>query len=147
MPAHQRGTQIVRRSRPTKNSSCLIELKKMENLFFFIGLSFTLAHEMDAVKCQEWTIFPFLSKLNEKTGYFVFTAIHIPLYLLLFWGLYDKNGLNSSVITGLDIFFIIHIFLHGLFLKHPKNQFKSVFSWFLFLGAGIAGAIDLIAKY
>jgi hypothetical protein len=119
----------------------------MENYFFFIGLSFILAHEMDAIKCQEWTIFPLVSRLDERIGYFVFTAIHVPLYLLLFWGLYSKNGLNSNVIIGLDIFFIAHVFLHVLFLKHPKNQFKSMFSWVIILGAGIAGAIDVIAKY
>lgn len=117
----------------------------MENYFFFlIGLSFIIVHEMDAIKCQEWTIFPLLSKLNEKTGYFVFTAIHIPLYLLLFWGLYRQNGPNQNLITGLDIFFIIHVFLHVVFLKHPKNQFKSVFSWIIILGAGIAGLIDIL---
>jgi hypothetical protein len=112
--------------------------------FFFTGLSFTLIHEMDAIKCQEWTIFPLLSNLNEKMGYFVFTAIHVPLYLLFFWGFYSKNGLNSNVIFGLDIFFIIHVFLHVLFLKHPRNQFKSAFSWIIILSAGIAGLMDII---
>jgi hypothetical protein len=117
----------------------------MENyLFFLAGLSFILAHEMDAIKCQEWTIFPLLSKLNEKTGYFVFTAIHVPLYLLLFWGLYGKNEINPGVIMGLDIFFIVHVFLHVLFLKHPKNQFTSAFSWIIILGAGISGLMDIM---
>ena len=117
----------------------------MENYFFFlIGLSLILVHEMDAIRCQEWTIFPLLSRLDEKTGYFVFTAAHIPLVLLLFRGLYTQNGLNPGLITGLDIFFIIHVFLHVLFLKHPKNQFNSVFSWILILGTGIAGLIDIV---
>jgi hypothetical protein len=116
----------------------------MENYFFFVGLSFILTHEMDAIKCQEWTILPLLSKLNEKTGYFVFTAIHVPLYFLLFWGLYGKNRLNPGVITGLDLFFTVHVFLHILFLKHPRNQFKSAFSWIIILGAGIAGLMDII---
>jgi len=117
----------------------------MENwFFFFVGLSFILVHEMDAIRCQEWTMFPLLSRLNEKTGYFVFTAIHVPLYLLLLSALYGQNGLNPSPVIGLDIFFIIHVFLHVLFLRHPKNQFISVFSWIIILGAGIAGLIDII---
>ena len=117
----------------------------MENyFFFFVGLSFILVHEMDAIKCQEWTIFPLLSKLNERMGYFVFTTIHIPLYLLLLSVLYGQNALNPSLIIGLDIFFIIHVFLHVFFLKHPKNQFTSMFSWIIILGAGIAGLIDII---
>lgn len=117
----------------------------MQNFFFFfVGLAFILTHEMDAIKRQEWTIFPLLSKLNPKKGYFVFTAIHVPLYLLLFWGLYGKNGINPSVVTGLDIFFIVHVFLHVLFLRHPKNQFTSAFSWIIILGAGVAGLIDML---
>ena len=119
----------------------------MEYIFFYVGLSFILTHEMDAIKCQEWTIIPLISRLNEKTGYFVFTAIHFPLYFLLFWWLCGKNGLDSNVIIGLDIFLIIHVFLHVFFLKHPKNKFKSVFSWIIILGAGVAGVIDLIARY
>jgi hypothetical protein len=118
----------------------------MENFFFFVGLSFILVHEMDAIRCQEWTIFPFISRLNEKMGYFVFTAIHVPLYLLLLRMLFDKNGLNSNLILGLDIFFVAHVFLHVLFLRHPRNQFKSAFSWIIILGAGVAGALDLIAR-
>lgn len=112
----------------------------MGNTFFFAGLSFILAHEMDAIRCQEWKIFPLLSRLDEKTGYFVFTAIHVPLYFLLLSALFRGNGLNA----GLDIFFVVHVFLHVIFLKHPKNQFTSVFSWIMILGAGIAGLMDTI---
>jgi hypothetical protein len=115
-------------------------------IFFFAGLSLILVHEMDAIQCHEWTMFPLISKLDDKTGYFVFTALHVALYLLLFWGIFDKQGLNQNLVTGLDIFFIIHVFLHVIFLKHPKNQFKSAFSWIIILGAGIAGLLDLVAK-
>ncbi len=120
----------------------------MENHFFFlVGFVLILTHEMDAIRSREWTIFPLLSRLREKTGYYVFTALHIPLYLVIFWGLYSANGLNHNVIKGLDIFFIVHIFLHLLLLKNPKNQFRSVFSWVIILGSGIAGSLDLILSY
>ena len=113
-------------------------------IFFFVGLAFILTHEMDAIKAREWTIFPLLAKLDDKTGYLVFTAVHIPLYLVLFWALFTPDGLNRGLITGLDIFFIIHVFLHLLLLRHPENRFTSVFSWTLILGAGIAGLLDLV---
>ncbi len=115
-----------------------------KHFFFLVGLAFILVHEMDAVRCQEWTIFPLLSRLNEKTGYWVFTTIHILLYVLLLWALYGQSGPNPGLIRGLDIFFIIHVVLHIVFFKHPKNQFKSVFSWAIILGAGIAGLIDIV---
>jgi hypothetical protein len=115
-------------------------------IFFFAGLSFILVHEMDAVKCHEWTILPLVSRLAEKTGYIVFTVLHVALYLLLFRGIFDKNGINQNLVIGLDIFFIIHIFLHVIYFWHPKNQFKSVFSWIIILGAGIAGLLDMFTK-
>ncbi len=52
----------------------------MDNHFFFwVGLIFVLAHEMDAVRCQEWAIFPLLARLEDRTGYYVFVTAHILL--------------------------------------------------------------------
>ncbi len=96
-------------------------------IFFFVGLSFILTHEMDAIKSREWTIFPLIARLDEKTGYIVFTTAHIPLYLVLLWVLFGPNGLNRGLIVGLDIFFIIHVFLHVLLLRHPKNESSLLF--------------------
>lgn len=118
-----------------------------QSIFFFIGLSFILTHEMDAIKAREWTIFPILDKLDGKTGYLVFITVHIPLYFVLFLTLFSPNGLNRGLIRGLDIFFIIHLFLHLLFLRHPKNEFKSVISWGIIIGAGVAGLLDLIVGF
>lgn len=118
-----------------------------QHFFFFVGLSFILAHEMDAIKSREWMIFPLTDRLREKTGYLVFTAVHIPLYLVLLLALFGQNGINSGLIMGFDIFFIIHVFLHLLFLRHSKNQFTSIFSWIIILGAGVAGLLDLVAGF
>jgi hypothetical protein len=121
----------------------------MVYLFFFIGFGFLLTHEMDAIRQKEWTIFPLISGLGDKMGYYVFTGIHVPLYFLIFYGVF-KDGLqlmNPSWIKGLDIFFIIHVFLHILYLNHKKNLFTSFFSWSLIAGAGICGLIDLIINF
>lgn len=113
----------------------------MENLFFYLGLAFILTHEMDAVRQKEWVIFPGLSQLTDRLGYLVFTALHIPLYGLLFYGLaVDKE----AIIRALDYFFMIHVGLHLLFLRHPENPFKSFFSWFLIVIAGVCGLLDLV---
>ncbi len=113
-------------------------------IFFFIALTFILTHEMDAVKSREWAIFPFLTRLDEKTGYIVFTAIHIPLFLAILLALFGSDGLNRGFMIGLDIFFIVHVFLHVLFLNHPQNEFKSAFSWIIIVGAGVTGLLDLV---
>jgi hypothetical protein len=118
------------------------------SVFFFIAFSFLLTHEMDAIRCREWKVFPLLSRLtDDERGYTFFTAIHLPLYILLLWGLFpNSTTVNQHVVIGLDIFCIIHILLHMRFINHPNYQFNSIFSWTLILGAGIAGAIDLLLR-
>lgn len=114
-----------------------------EHLFFYLGISFMLIHEMDAVRCREWRIFPGLSLLKEDSGFVVFMLAHVPLYFLLFWGLLGQ-GNSTGIIAGLDVFFIIHLGLHLLFLMHPKNEFKDALSWIIISGAAICGLIDLL---
>jgi hypothetical protein len=112
----------------------------MEHLFFYLGLSLLLTHEMDAIRCKEWLMFPATSFLKDETGFVVFMLLHIPLYTLLLWGL---SGANAGLIRGWDIFFIVHVGLHILFLKHPENRFTTRLSWFIIVGAGVCGALDV----
>lgn len=117
-------------------------------IFFPIAFSFLLIHEMDAVRRHEWNVFPLLSRLpDDEHGYMLFTAIHIPLYILLLWGLFPNGtAVHQQVVIGLDIFCIIHVLLHMLFINHPDYQFNTRFSWTLILGAGVAGGIDLVLR-
>ena len=116
-----------------------------EHFFFLIGLCFLLTHEMDAIRCKEWRIFFAPSKIGDEAGYAIFTALHIPLYVLLLWGLIG-DGASRGLIYGLDMFFVVHVFLHIIFVKHPEYRFRSVFSWSLILGAGASGAADLLSS-
>ncbi len=119
----------------------------METRFFFIGLALIMTHELDAIRRHEWRIFPLTFWLPERWGYLIFTAVHIPLFALLFLNLYGADDINKGLVRGLDIFFIVHVVLHLLFLAHPKNEFRSAFSWVLIGGAGLSGAIDLIVSF
>ena len=116
-----------------------------QHLFFSIAFSCLLTHEMDAIRLREWKIFPILTALPDERGYTVFTALHVPLYALLLWRL-RSPGASASIITGLDIFCMIHVGLHVIFHNHRHNHFRSWFSWALILGAGLAGAIDLLSR-
>ncbi|GBD91475.1 hypothetical protein BMS3Abin04_02207 [bacterium BMS3Abin04] len=118
-----------------------------EHYFFYIGLAFILVHEMDAIRLQEWRMFPILSGLKDQNGYLIFTLLHLPLYVLIFWGLWGSHGSVINLILGLDIFFIIHIGLHLLLIKHKENQFGNFFSWSLILLTGIFGLLDLITGF
>ena len=114
------------------------------HIFFFIALAFIITHELDAIKHHEWRILPITSQLSDKLGYTVFTLMHIPLFAVCFFYLYNGSSLNQKLITGLNIFFIVHIFLHLLALRHPKNEFSSFRSWFIIVGAGISAFLDLL---
>ncbi len=109
--------------------------------FFYLGLTFILMHEMDAVRCREWRIFPGLSALNEKWGFRIFMLAHIPLYFFLFSALIEEQ--KEALIDGLNFFYLIHFGLHLIFIFHPKNEFKDWISWTLIAGAGLFGMLDL----
>jgi hypothetical protein len=114
------------------------------NFFFLAALTFLLVHEMDAIRCKEWIIFPGLSRLPEETGYRIFTAAHIPLVFLVLAGLAGGQIFLPAVRVTLDVFCLAHIGLHGLCHRLPKNGFHSRFSWLIILGTGLAGLVDLI---
>lgn len=117
----------------------------MDHLFFYIGLSFILLHEMDAMRCREWRIFPILSVMNDRIGMIVFQLAHIPLFLWILYRLTQANQDSvESFIFGFDIFLMIHLGLHLLFLMHKKNEFKDWLSWLIIAGAALGGLLDLL---
>lgn len=109
--------------------------------FNLLGIAFIFVHELDAIRCKEWRIFPGLSLLNDKLGYLFFSYLHIPLIL---WILYEVKSGNENFTYYFNIFLIIHLFLHLLFLMHKKNEFKDWISWVIIIGAALCGLIDLI---
>lgn len=115
-------------------------------LLFFLGLSLLVTHELDAIRRHEWRIFPLTAGMPERAGYSIFTAAHIPLFLLLFWGLSSSEAVRAPLMSGLSAFSIVHVLLHLLVLSHPLNQFSSPFSWLLIGGAGLCGALDLLVR-
>ena len=120
----------------------------VSDLFFFLGLSLLLAHELDAIRCHEWRVLPLTAFLPDSIGYVVFTAAHIPLYMLLFWVLGEEvsSVTRTRVVIGLDLFFVVHLWLHVAFRKHPAYEFTSIFSWVLIIGTALCGLIDLLIR-
>jgi hypothetical protein len=117
-----------------------------DHLLFWIALGFLLTHEMDAVRCREWKLFFFLSWLPDEQAYRAFTALHVPLFALLLAALVGAGAPNLSLVFALDIFCVVHVGLHLLFLRHPDYEFRSWFSWALIAGAGVAGGVDLLVR-
>lgn len=118
-------------------------------LFFFVAFSLLLTHEMDAVRRYEWQIFPGLARISDDSfGYTLFTALHVPLYVLILLGLIGGDGaISRAMVIGLDLFCMLHVVLHILFRTHPRYQFHGWFSRMLIWGAGVAGGVDLLLRW
>lgn len=111
--------------------------------FYLLGLAFILMHEMDAIRCKEWRIFPGLAFLNDKAGFIAFIFLHIPLF---YWILIETQINNGQFRIGFDYFLIVHFILHLLFLMHKKNEFKDWISWTIISGAALCGLLDLTTR-
>jgi hypothetical protein len=114
-----------------------------EHFFFYLGLSFLTLHEMDAIRCKEWRIFPGLSLLSDKIGQVLFVFAHLPLFYFIYWQLTYSQDIEAFM-KGFNIFMIVHLLLHILFLKHKNNEFKDWISWSVIIGSSLCGIIDLI---
>lgn len=116
------------------------------DIIFYIGLSLLFVHEMDAVRRNEWKMFIYLSTLKPEIECTVFSLLHVPFFFLILWGLFSANqDFRHYFIMFLNLFFIIHFLLHLAFIRHPKNEFKSVFSWFIISGMFLMGVVNVWA--
>jgi hypothetical protein len=112
---------------------------------FYIGIVLLLTHELDAISCHEWRMFPFICRLEESLGYRVFVMLHIPLLVLIFWFItHSSESMRYGFQVGMDIFFILHLGIHYLFRSHPKNEFRGTFSKSLIWLTALAGFVHLI---
>jgi hypothetical protein len=112
-------------------------------LWFVLGCSFILVHEMDAIRCREWRMHPFFSWISDEThAYWVFVWVHVPLYIALAFAAASPTY-GKDTIFWWDVFLVVHVVLHFAFLWHPKNEFRSIGSWLLISGAGACGLFDI----
>jgi hypothetical protein len=115
----------------------------ISSIFFYLGLTCMTIHEMDAIRCKEWRMFPGLQLLSDKWGHILFVFAHIPLFFFVYWQLTYSESIEAFRI-GFDALMIIHLLLHLLFLKHKNNNFKDWISWSIIVGAGVCGLVDFV---
>lgn len=109
--------------------------------FVFLFALFLL-HEMDAIRAKEWKMFIILKDIKEEAAYLVFSAVHLPLYLLLLYLLLKAEGDFTFYLIA-DILFIVHTLVHICFRKHPDNGFGSVYSKTILYGMGIIALLHM----
>ncbi len=105
-----------------------------------LGLFFT--HEMDAVRCREWRIFPLLEWMEERTAMLWFVWLHVPLFALLIWGATAGQTLFGVLFGG---FCIVHGLLHWLYERHPRNEFRNPLSRTIIWSCAGAGLIAFLS--
>ena len=109
------------------------------DLFFWLNLALLLAHELDAIRRREWRMFVFLNRLDDERAHQLFTLLHVPLFILIFWFLSRPHQpVYFWFQLVIDLFLIIHLGLHLLFRNHPANAFTSAFSM------GLIGTMALL---
>ena len=75
-----------------------------KDFLFFINLSLLVIHEFDAIRRKEWRLFVFLKDLEDELAYQIFTLLHLPFLLLIFWFLTQATApsqFSFQVIVGL----------------------------------------------
>lgn len=118
------------------------------DLVFCAGLAFLVAHELDAIHRHEWRMFPFIARLDDRTGYRVFVLLHIPLLVLIFWLMFHPPGtVRFWFQVVMDVFFVVHSGLHYLLRKHEHNEFSEGFSKQIVALTAAAGLIHLMLLF
>ena len=115
------------------------------HLFFYVGLAFFMVHKLDAVRCKEWRILPLLAMLEDDLGYIVFLMLHISAFFIIFSQLTPGHDVETFI-KGFDIFMIVHVGFHLVFVQHQNNRFNNWISWIIILSAAILGLTDLLVK-
>lgn len=112
-------------------------------LFIFsLELTLLLTHEMDAIRKKEWRMFIILKNMPDEKASYTFMLLHIPLYTIILMVLFSGYAAIGNYIV--DVFLIVHMFVHFLFRNHPANQFTSLTSKLLIYGAGVLAVIHIL---
>ena len=96
----------------------------MANLIYYLGLSALFAHEMDAVRAQEWRLLYVLRGLPEAAAYPAFLLLHLPLFFVLLWlGHHPARRRREGFRALVAGFLVVHAGLHARLAEDPLNGF------------------------
>lgn len=112
----------------------------MLTFLFYINVAvLAMGHELDAIYQREWRFFFGATPLNDETAYRLFTALHVPLLVLILWNLH-----SFWFQVGFDLFLLIHAGLHWMLRNHPLINFNNWFSRCWIFGGAILGMVHLL---
>lgn len=116
----------------------------MGNWIFLTCYALIIGHELDAIHQKEWRIFPGTNLLPDQLGFQVFTALHVPTFILLNWLFFlSTPNVMATAKFWFAIFAIAHIGAHWVYRNHKEYRFNNPLSRFLIWAPGVFGAIYL----
>jgi len=113
-------------------------------ILFWINISLFILHEMDAVKTREWKMMIFMNRLDDDTGHIVFTTLHLPLFVILF---YLMKNFFEYLVPAVAVIFIIHQIMHIVFRKHTENRMNNMFSRIIIFLMFLFSCVTLILYF
>lgn len=113
-------------------------MSRIGRLTSYAALAFFVAHEVDAVEKHEWRLLPVLRRFDDEAASPMFTALHVPLFILLLWAADDPFGARSRKHLVLDVLLIVHAGLHKMLEEHELYEFDSRLSRVNIYGAAIS---------
>jgi hypothetical protein len=120
----------------------------MESLIvftYYTNLSLLLLHEMDAVRRREWNMMFAVNKLADESAYIVFSVLHLPLYVMMFYLVCGFNGAwGTTMMWALSVFFVLHGVVHKAFRAHASNEFRGVYSNLIIYSMSAIGLLQMV---
>jgi hypothetical protein len=113
--------------------------------FFVLALALMSVHELDAMLRHEWRIFPLTAFMEEETGMLVFLWLHVPVFALLFYFSASAIAVGGNAFSiGFSVFCVAHAFVHFLYERHPKCEFRNALSRSLIWSCAAAGFFAIL---
>ena len=119
----------------------------MRNLVYHLGVSALFAHEMDAVRAQEWRLLYVLRALPEPLAYPAFLLLHLPLFFLVLWASHHETPrIREGFRLLASGFLVVHAGLHARLADHPLHDFDGVVAQTLIYAGGFFGGAYLLLR-
>jgi hypothetical protein len=115
---------------------------KTITLIYILNATLLLLHEIESAYEKEWEI---LKLPGEITG---FLLLHIPMILVLFYGVIEIEklsaiGLVIGVVSGIGG--LIPFFVHNVFVRRPPHFNRWISKLIIYLNCAIGGILTFIS--
>jgi len=116
----------------------------LESTIFLCALLLCL-HELDAIYRKEWTILPFLNRIQGEKAAILFIVLHLPYIGAILYSL--TPSASSSYQIGISAFAVLHAALHFFWPRTENYGFDNLLSRIWIWGAASTGAANILFQF